>query len=53
MTTYGYNIYFDYFHRVENSMKTIGEYWFEGPFDYEFDHNRNLRKILIDAYKGL
>ena len=53
MTTSGYNIFFYYFHRVENSMKTIGEYRFQRPFDHEFDHNRNLRKILIDAYKGL
>lgn len=45
MTTSGYNIYFDYFHRVENSMKTIGEYWFQGLFDHEFDHNRKLLKI--------
>lgn len=34
-------------------MKTLGEYRLQGPFDYEFDHNRNLRKILIDALKGL
>ena len=45
MTTSGYNIHFYYFHRVENSMKTLGEYLPKGPFDYEFDHNRNLKKI--------
>ena len=45
MTTSGYNIYFDYFHRVENSMKTLGKYWPQWAFDHEYDHNRNLRKI--------
>ena len=45
MTSYGYNIYFDYFHRVENSMKALGECLSQGPFDHEVDHNRNLRKI--------
>lgn len=45
MTTSGYNIFFYYFHRVENSMKILGEYWSQGPFDHEYDQNRNLRKI--------
>ena len=53
MTTSGYNIYFSHFHRVENSMKTLGECLSQEPFDYEFDLNRNLRKILIDAHKVL
>lgn len=42
-----------HFHRVENSMKTLGKYWSQWAFDHEFDHNRNLRKILIDACKSL
>ena len=53
MTTSGYNIYFYYFHRVENSMKDLGECLSQEPFDHEFDHNRNLIKILIDTCKGL
>lgn len=45
MTFFGYNNIFYYFHRVENSMKTLGEYWSQGAFDHEFDHNRKLLKI--------
>ena len=53
MTASGYNIYFYYFHRVENSMKILGECLSKWLFDHEFDHNKNLKQNLIDARKGL
>lgn len=52
MTTTGYNIYFYYFYRVENSMKPLGECLPKGHLTMNMT-TIEINKNLIGACKGL